>query len=49
MDALQEFIEDIEDWLAGLERRDESTVPHEEVIVQLRRAGIIPTPSDDQN
>ena len=49
MDELQEFIEDIEDWVAVLERRDEPTIPHEEVTAQLQREGIITTTSDDQN
>jgi hypothetical protein len=37
----QELIEDIEDLAAVAERRDEPTVSHEDLIVELKRDGLI--------
>jgi hypothetical protein len=48
MSELQELIEDAEDLLTVLERRDEPTMPHEEVMAELQRAGLITNTSDDQ-
>jgi len=49
MDELEELIEDIEDLAAVRERQDETTIPHEEVLAELQRGGLIPTTLDDQN
>lgn len=37
----QELIEDIEDLAAVAERRDEPTVSHEDLLVELKRDGLI--------
>lgn len=37
----EELLEDIDDLAAIAERREEPTVPHDEVLVQLRRDGLI--------
>jgi hypothetical protein len=37
----QELIEDIEDLAAVAERREEPTVSHEDLIVKLKRDGLI--------
>ena len=37
----QELIEDIEDLAAVAERREEPTVSHEDLIVELKRDGLI--------
>jgi hypothetical protein len=41
LDEFQELLEDIEDLAAIAERRDEPTVPHDEVIKELKRDGLI--------
>jgi hypothetical protein len=41
MDEFQELLDDIEDLAAIAERRDEPTVPHDEVIKELKRDGLI--------
>jgi hypothetical protein len=46
---LQELIEDAEDLVDALERRAEPTIPHEMVIAELQRAGIIITSPDNQD
>lgn len=38
----RELLEDIEDLVAVAERREEPTIPHEEVIAQLKRDGLLP-------
>jgi hypothetical protein len=40
--AFRDLLEDIEDLAAIAERREESTIPHEEVIAQLKRDGLLP-------
>lgn len=40
--AFRDLLEDIEDLAAIAERREESTLPHEEVIAQLKRDGLLP-------
>ncbi len=37
----QELVEDIEDLAAVAERREEPTVSHEDLIVELKRDGLI--------
>lgn len=37
----QELIEDIEDLAAAAERREESTVSHEELVKELKRDGLV--------
>jgi hypothetical protein len=37
----QELIEDIEDLAAVAERREEPTISHEDLIVELKRCGLI--------
>lgn len=37
----QELLEDIEDLAAVAERREEPTIPHEELIPELKRDGLI--------
>lgn len=49
MDEWQELIEDIEDLAAVRERQDEPTIPHEEVLAELQRDGLMPTTADNQN
>lgn len=41
LDAFEALIEDIEDLAALAERRDEPTVPHAEVVAELRRDGLL--------
>jgi hypothetical protein len=38
----RELLQDIEDLAAIAERREEPTIPHEEVIAQLKRDGLLP-------
>jgi hypothetical protein len=40
--AFRDLLEDIEDLAAIAERREEPTIPHEEVIAQLKRDGLLP-------
>jgi hypothetical protein len=39
--TFRELLEDIEDLAAIAERREEPTIPHEEVVAQLRRDGLL--------
>ncbi len=39
--AFQELMEDIEDLAIAAERRDESTVPHEQVLAELKKDGLL--------
>lgn len=41
MDQFQELIDDIEDLAAVAERRDEPTIPHKDVVAELKRDGLI--------
>jgi hypothetical protein len=41
IDAFRDLLEDIEDLAAIAERREEPTIPHEEVIAQLKIDGLI--------
>jgi hypothetical protein len=40
--TFRDLLEDIEDLAAIAERREEPTVPHEEVIARLKRDGLLP-------
>lgn len=40
LDDFQDLLEDIEDLAAVAERRDEPTVPHDELIAELKRDGL---------
>jgi hypothetical protein len=40
--AFRHLLEDIEDLAAIAERREEPTIPHEEVVAQLKRDGLLP-------
>jgi hypothetical protein len=42
IDEFEELLEDIEDMAVLLERRDETTIPFEEVIVKLKKNGLLP-------
>jgi PHD/YefM family antitoxin component YafN of YafNO toxin-antitoxin module len=41
IEEFEELIEDIEDLAAVAERREEPTVPHAELITELKRDGLI--------
>ena len=41
IDEFQELLEDIEDLALVAERRDEPTVPHEQLIAELKRDGLL--------
>jgi hypothetical protein len=41
IEEFQELIEDIEDLAAVAERREEPTVPHNELMAELRRDGLL--------
>ena len=38
----RDLLEDIEDLAAVAERREEPTIPHEEVLARLKRDGLLP-------
>jgi hypothetical protein len=40
--TFRELLEDIDDLAAIAERREEPAIPHEEVIAQLKRDGLLP-------
>jgi hypothetical protein len=40
--AFRDLLEDIEDLAAIAERREEPAIPHEEVVAQLKRDGLLP-------
>ena len=42
IDELEELLEDIADMATLLERRDELSIPFDEVIAKLKRDGILP-------
>jgi hypothetical protein len=42
IEPFRELLQDIEDLAAIAERREEPTIPHEEVIAQLKRDGLLP-------
>jgi hypothetical protein len=42
IDEFEELLEDIEDVAILLERRDEPTIPFEELIVKLKKNGLLP-------
>jgi hypothetical protein len=42
IEEFEELLEDIEDLAVLLERRDEPTVPFEEVIAKLKQDGLLP-------
>ena len=37
----QDLLEDIEDLAAVAERRDEPTIPHDELLAELKRDGLV--------
>ena len=41
IDQFQELIDDIEDLAAVAERRDELTIPHKDLVAELKRDGLI--------
>ena len=41
IDDFNELMEDIEDLAAVAERREESTISHEELLAELRRDGLL--------
>jgi hypothetical protein len=41
IDQFQELIDDIEDLATVAERRDELTLPHKQLVAELKRDGII--------
>jgi hypothetical protein len=42
IEEFEELLEDIEDMATLLERRDEQTIPFEEVIEKLKKNGLLP-------
>jgi len=42
IDDFNELMEDIEDLAAVAERRDESSISHEELLAELKRDGLLP-------
>ena len=41
IDEFQELLEDIEDLAVVAERRDDPTVPHKQLIAELKRDGLL--------
>jgi hypothetical protein len=41
IDQFRELIEDVEDLAAAAERRDEPTIPHKDLVAELKRDGLI--------
>ncbi len=41
MEQFQELLEDIEDLAAIAERREEPTIPHDDVVAGLKRDGLL--------
>jgi len=41
IDQFRELIEDVEDLAAAAERRDEPTIPHKDLVAELKRDGRI--------
>ena len=41
IDQFQELIDDIEDLATVAERRDELTLPHKQLVAELKRDGVI--------
>lgn len=42
IEEYEQLVEDLEDLAAMAERRDEPTVPHKQVVLELRRDGLLP-------
>ena len=42
IEEFEKLLEDIGDMAALLERRDESTIPFEEVVTKLKKDGLLP-------
>ena len=40
IDQFRELIEDVEDLAAAAERRDEPTIPHKDLVAELKRDGL---------
>jgi len=47
MNALQEFIEDIEDLVALIARYDEPTISDEELLAELQREELVAANTED--
>jgi hypothetical protein len=41
IEEFQQLMEDIEDLAAVAERREEPTIPHEQLLVELRENGLL--------
>lgn len=41
IDQFRELIEDVEDLAAAAERRGEPTIPHKDLVAELKRDGLI--------
>ena len=41
INQFQELIEDMEDLAIAAERRDESSIPHKDLVAELKRDGLI--------
>jgi hypothetical protein len=41
IEEFRELLEDIEDLAAVAERRDEPTIPHDELVAEIKRDGLI--------
>jgi hypothetical protein len=41
IDQFRELIEDVEDLATAAERRDEPTIPHKDLVAELKRDGLI--------
>jgi hypothetical protein len=41
IEEFEELLEDIEDLAVLAERREEPTIPHEEVVAKLKRDGLL--------
>ena len=42
IEEYERLLEDLEDWAAIAERREEPTVSHEEMLRELKRDGLLP-------
>ena len=41
VEEFEELIEDLNDLAVAAERRDEATIPHEQVVAELRKDGLL--------
>jgi PHD/YefM family antitoxin component YafN of YafNO toxin-antitoxin module len=42
LEAFEALLEDLEDLIAIAERRDEPTIPHDELLAELKQDGLLP-------